>query len=120
MRFFHREIEHGKHPRLIRQKSAAKLVRILPARVSYFIQERFHRKSGVRMAHGAPPLHRHFILRTVQIHLNIRNAVNDISGAFHRRRVNSVFNSETSEHGSVENRLAHNRVGPCYGIAVGI
>src|ERR1700691_2955227 len=61
MRFFHREIEHGKHPRLIRQKSAAKLVRILPARVSYFIQERFHRKSGVRMAHGAPPLHRHFI-----------------------------------------------------------
>src|SRR5580658_1553795 len=120
VRFFCCKIQDGKHPRLIGQQSAAKLIWILSAGVSDFIQKRLHRKAGVRVSYGAPPLHRHFILWSVQIHLNIRNRVYDVRRAFHGCRVNPILDSETGEHGSVENRLTHNCVCPCHWIAAGI
>src|SRR5207245_8635895 len=54
--FFRDKIQSGKHARLLREKLAAELVRILLSSMSDFIEKTFGREAGVGMADGAPPL----------------------------------------------------------------
>src|SRR4029077_20552218 len=80
--FFRDKIQGGKHARLVGEKLAAELVWILPARVSDLVEKTFGREAGVGMADGAPPLNGNTNFRRVKIHLKIRNAVENVGGAF--------------------------------------
>src|SRR5205807_10392751 len=76
------------------------------------VQESFHGESGVRMAHRTPPLHGNADSRAVQIDLQVRYAVEYVSGAFDRSAVEAVFNCVRLEWRPLHNRLPHDCVGP--------
>ena len=86
--------------------------------MGHFIQEGLDGKSSVRVPHRAPPLHRDADLRRVQVHLHVGNAVKYVRGAFDRRGVYAVLDSERLEERALHDRLADNRVRPSDRIAV--
>ena len=71
------------------------------------------------MPHRAPPLHGNFIFRTVQIHLQIGNSVENVGSALDRGGVNAALDAELRT-GSRHDGLADDGVRPRDGIAAGV
>src|SRR5216684_1630467 len=70
------------------------------------------------MADGAPPLDGHADLGRVQIHLQVRNAIEQIGGAFNGGAVDSILDGELFEGRPLHDGLADDGVRPCDGIAL--
>src|SRR5713226_10752765 len=87
------QLQHSAHARLTGQEFAAQFVGIFAAGMSHFVEKALNRKSGVRMTDRTPPLHRNADFWRVQVHLQIRNAVEKVSCAFDRGRVHAVLDS---------------------------
>src|SRR5882762_10956261 len=89
--FLSHQVQDGTHSGLIGKKLAAQFVRIFSSSVSHFIEKALDRKAGVRVADGAPPLHRNADFRSVQVNLKIGNSIKDIGRAFDRSAVDTFL-----------------------------
>ena len=110
------QIEKRQHARLFCEKCAAQLIWIFFAGVRHFVEKAFDGEAGVRMAYGTPPLDRHADFWRMQVNLQIRDAVKNVSGTFDGGRVDTVLNPEGFEQGSIQDGLANDGVGPGNGI----
>src|SRR6266403_4387171 len=116
--FFSHQVQDGTHAGLIGEKLAAQYVRIFSSSVSDFVEKAFDRKAGVRVAYGAPPLHRDADFHRVQVNLKIGNSIEDTGCTFNGGAVHTLLVDRVCGKGSpLRDGLADDRMSPSCGIA---
>ena len=86
-RFLRREIEHSQISRLLHQQIAPELVGIFLRERREFVNEALCRERGVRVSHGAQPLHGNVDVHLVRFDGEIWDRVGKIVNAFDGCRI---------------------------------
>ncbi len=100
------------------EQAGAVFDRIAPDRAGDLVDQGFHDKRIVAMAHRAIPQHRHVDLHIVHRQRQVRNRVVRLRHAFGHGAVDAVFHQKRFKRAAGQYRLAGNHVIPGRDLAV--